>query len=240
MTDGLYVKFRVERLDPMAQARHSACRHFVLDLDHDPHALPAIAAYARSCEADHPALAVDLRGFLPHGVPAEPARTEPTEDEARTAITRVFARRREIGEDWYREAARAVLALLPSPRVPGPLRWKFDGGRSAVLNEDNVIVGYLSSPPQRCAPSEDDLFNLILSWFDVTPRDEGAFTEARTNAREIAALYATQPTVEEAKAEGASDVIQRVREFIDPKNVAMMVDVRRIRSLLADLEADHV
>lgn len=30
------------------------------DLTHDPHAIPAILAYARSCEVEHPSLAADL------------------------------------------------------------------------------------------------------------------------------------------------------------------------------------
>lgn len=59
--DRLYQKFRVERTDPMAQARHWNCVHFVLDLTHDPHALSAALAYAQACEAIQPGLASDLR-----------------------------------------------------------------------------------------------------------------------------------------------------------------------------------
>lgn len=74
MTDntGLIRKFRVERTDPEAQRRHLDCHHFVLDIDHDPHALPALMAYAKSATAEHPVLAAELRdivhwgGWRPH------------------------------------------------------------------------------------------------------------------------------------------------------------------------------
>lgn len=59
---GLYPKYRVERRD--GNEKHRGCACFVLDLDHDPHALPAIAAYATSCQTSRPALARDLRAAL--------------------------------------------------------------------------------------------------------------------------------------------------------------------------------
>lgn len=56
---GLYRKYSVIRLsDPTG--KHEGCMKFVLDLDHDPHALPAIKAYIESCEAEYPVLAADL------------------------------------------------------------------------------------------------------------------------------------------------------------------------------------
>jgi hypothetical protein len=59
---GLYEKFVVERTDGSdgPGGRHYGCRYFVLDLDHDPHSLPALRAYAESCAADSPKLAADL------------------------------------------------------------------------------------------------------------------------------------------------------------------------------------
>ena len=33
----------------------------MLDLDHDPHALPALKAYEESCREDFPALSYDLK-----------------------------------------------------------------------------------------------------------------------------------------------------------------------------------
>lgn len=42
---GLYNKFRVERVDGK-QKKHANCDYFVLDVTHDPHAIPALLAYA--------------------------------------------------------------------------------------------------------------------------------------------------------------------------------------------------
>lgn len=60
---GIYGKFKIERTDGQSARgrKHEMCSYFVLDLTHDPHAIPAILAYAESCEADFPRLAVDLR-----------------------------------------------------------------------------------------------------------------------------------------------------------------------------------
>lgn len=63
---GLYQKFLVERADGSSEpgGRHHECRYFVLDLTHDPHALPAIKAYLKSCRKDHPVLADDLEDWV--------------------------------------------------------------------------------------------------------------------------------------------------------------------------------
>jgi hypothetical protein len=59
---GLYRKFIVYRTDGSSERgrKHDGCEYFVLDLNHDPHAKAAIIAYAKSCRADYPRLAVDL------------------------------------------------------------------------------------------------------------------------------------------------------------------------------------
>ncbi len=59
---GLYNKFHVERTDGAHRAgkKHHGCEYFVLDLDHDPHARPALVAYAASARLDYPVLANDL------------------------------------------------------------------------------------------------------------------------------------------------------------------------------------
>jgi hypothetical protein len=66
MTDdkeiGLYEKFSVWRKDGQSEAgeKHHGCEYFVLDMNHDPHALPAIRAYAQSCRVDYPQLALEI------------------------------------------------------------------------------------------------------------------------------------------------------------------------------------
>ena len=61
-TRGLYRKYKVDRLDDV-DGKHNNCQYFVLDLDHDPHALPAIKAYIESCGEEYPILADDLQSY---------------------------------------------------------------------------------------------------------------------------------------------------------------------------------
>ncbi len=74
-TRGLYEKFEVKRTDGRSAPgeKHDGCEYFVLDLDHDPHALPALEAYANSCREQYPGLAYDLRlkRLEKQGVPEE-------------------------------------------------------------------------------------------------------------------------------------------------------------------------
>lgn len=74
---GLYHKYDVRRTDgsDAPGGKHEGCHHFVLDLTHDPHAIPALRAYAKSCRADYPNLARDLESFA-DGNPYMPYRTE--------------------------------------------------------------------------------------------------------------------------------------------------------------------
>lgn len=57
---GLYRKYDVTRLNDPA-GKHAECTYYVLDLDHDPHSVAALLAYAASCAAQYPGLAFDLR-----------------------------------------------------------------------------------------------------------------------------------------------------------------------------------
>lgn len=59
---GVYKKFEVRRIDGRSNLgeKHEKCEYFVLDLTHDPHAKPALMAYAESCRTQYPQLAEDL------------------------------------------------------------------------------------------------------------------------------------------------------------------------------------
>lgn len=59
---GIFKKFNVSRVDgtDALGGKHYGCEYFVLDLTHDKHAIPAIAAYADSCKNEYPWLAKDL------------------------------------------------------------------------------------------------------------------------------------------------------------------------------------
>ncbi len=63
---GIYNKFHIERTDGKSAPgeKHHGCGYFVLDLTHDPHAIPALRAYADACEAEYPLLAADLRANI--------------------------------------------------------------------------------------------------------------------------------------------------------------------------------
>ena len=63
---GLYEKFAVMRRDgsSMPGGKHERCAYFVLDLVHDPHAVPALRAYAESCRESHPLLSADLKAWV--------------------------------------------------------------------------------------------------------------------------------------------------------------------------------
>jgi len=61
---GLYKKFKVERTDGDPKGKHAQCNYFVLDVVHDPFAIPALRAYAKACEGEYPQLAADLREWL--------------------------------------------------------------------------------------------------------------------------------------------------------------------------------
>lgn len=63
---GVYKKFRVERTNGSSAegGRHFGCEYFVLDLIHDPFAVPALYAYADACARTFPALAADLLRWL--------------------------------------------------------------------------------------------------------------------------------------------------------------------------------
>ena len=63
---GIYKKFEVTRTDGKSAPgeKHENCRYFVIDLDHDQFAGPAIQAYANACKDEYPALSRDLLSIV--------------------------------------------------------------------------------------------------------------------------------------------------------------------------------
>jgi hypothetical protein len=64
---GLYPKYQVARVDGSTNpgGKHEKCPKFVLDLEHDPHATPALFSYAVSARADgYELLAGELFGMI--------------------------------------------------------------------------------------------------------------------------------------------------------------------------------
>lgn len=73
-TRGVYQKYVVRRTDGRDEPgeMHQNCWLFVLDLDHDAYALPALRAYADACQFSHPELANDLRAMVERKVTGKP------------------------------------------------------------------------------------------------------------------------------------------------------------------------
>ena len=63
---GIYRKFNIERTDGSSAegGKHHGCSYFVLDLSHDPFAIPALEAYAKACKESHPELSKDISTIL--------------------------------------------------------------------------------------------------------------------------------------------------------------------------------
>jgi len=63
---GIYRKFNVSRTDgrDAPGEKHHGCHYFVLDLDHDPFAVPAMKKYALACREKCPELADDIEGWV--------------------------------------------------------------------------------------------------------------------------------------------------------------------------------
>ncbi len=63
---GIYPKFQVIRADgrDAPGQKHENDEYFVLNLTTDKYAIPAISAYAKSCDQDYPLLAADLRTIV--------------------------------------------------------------------------------------------------------------------------------------------------------------------------------
>jgi hypothetical protein len=73
---GIYRKFKVERTDGSSSrgGKHETCAYFVLDLQHDPFALPALKAYARACKGKFPDLAQDIQEIVSAALPGQTAK----------------------------------------------------------------------------------------------------------------------------------------------------------------------
>lgn len=103
---GLFGKFIVQRADGSDQpgGKHHGCFYFVLDADHDPHAIPALRAYAEACAETHPQLASDLRDRI--GAPPRPEITD-AEKVAYRTIERAL--------ECFRDSEFARLLRLSTP-----------------------------------------------------------------------------------------------------------------------------
>jgi hypothetical protein len=65
-TKEIHRKYEVKRTDGSSGpgGKHEDCAYFVLDLDHDEFAIPALKAYAKACKKTKPELASDIEAIL--------------------------------------------------------------------------------------------------------------------------------------------------------------------------------
>jgi hypothetical protein len=85
---GIYRKYQVSRTDGSSApgGKHECCAYFVLDLEHDEFAIPALKAYAKACRKEYPALADDIEKIIG----TEPTRCSCREASCAHSLSRAF------------------------------------------------------------------------------------------------------------------------------------------------------
>ncbi|MFB3910457.1 MAG: hypothetical protein ACE15D_18865 [Candidatus Eisenbacteria bacterium] len=126
---GMFNKFIVLRVDRSDEpgGKHDGCEYFVLDVDHDPHAKPALAAYAKSCVATHPALSADMIARYGLVLP-DPSGWRPIEGETLKSGRYLVGseRHHNVGEARWRprlgawKFPSAAMAFEPTHFMPLP------------------------------------------------------------------------------------------------------------------------
>jgi hypothetical protein len=126
---GLFHKYNVTRTDGSDKPghKHADCECFVLDVEHDPHAKAALAAYAESIAATHPALAKDM--VSRYNLPTQDV-TAPGKNALGAAAEVCLSRSRSLSRDGNHIAAneaqkcagaiRAAMGTQPAPAVQAP------------------------------------------------------------------------------------------------------------------------
>jgi hypothetical protein len=149
-TRGIYEKFRIERTDGkhLPGEKHDGCEYFVLDLTHDPHAIPALAAYAASCREEYPLLAADLmKNPGVAEVRLVPAQPEMTPEEIDSVLERYDQTepklQRQIVAGLLCRLAEALAAAEVPPEVveaAEKLQSMDADGASASLNDVPALI----------------------------------------------------------------------------------------------------
>ncbi len=133
---GLFRKFVVGRVDGSDKpgGKHHGCTYFVLDVDHDPCARLALAAYAAACESTHPTLAADLRtkwGVVPAPQPAPaPLSDDVVKDAARWRMAALIGNEVMLHPD-KRTHATAVKAYMDATHSGSDLTGAVDAALAA-------------------------------------------------------------------------------------------------------------
>ena len=98
---GAYEKYKIVRTDgrDAPGEKHHDCQYFVLDLTHDPYAIPALEAYAAACRDTHGFLAAHLEMALTYMREGKP----PFGKQLSTRNNAVKAAKAMMPEEYYGE-----------------------------------------------------------------------------------------------------------------------------------------
>ncbi len=166
---GIYHKFNIERTDgtSIEGGKHHGCDYFVLDVTHDPFALPALRSYAEVCRPQYPLLAADLDAKVGEAA-ALPASSAPNglygeshlkchgEDHLfpRFNPIRCQCGAREGAAEYKMEAAALPSSTAPDAYTQWLGRWSLVHGSGATPTLKDAFDGgvALLSAPSSTAP----------------------------------------------------------------------------------------
>lgn len=190
---GLYRKYNVERLNDPA-SKHKDCLYYVLDLDHDKHAVAALEAYAKSCAEEYPTLAFDLR----HTAAATARKLNlPARPEAGATMVASKGRWSPAlyhADYWWVKKSHAEGAWRPLSELPldgDVLAWsKFDKFHVHSVSELRRQISYFNGRTEEVAwkfwrplPSspapQPSVLNPAAAWPFPSPRDEVSSEEGK-------------------------------------------------------------
>jgi hypothetical protein len=104
-TRGLYRKYDVKRTDGSSGpgGKHEHCAYFVLDLEHDEFAIPALMAYRDAARKSHPQLAEDIDAIV---------QTQHTKDRAWRCGCREAACPHSLGQALMPNASEQATRIM--------------------------------------------------------------------------------------------------------------------------------
>ena len=160
-TRGLYEKFSIVRNDGESDPgkKHHGCRYFVLDMDHDPHAAPAMLAYAHSCKHDYPKLSADIVSEM-LGEETEWLRGQP----------RLGIASHEPGTPWP-ERSTSPSERPIEPAAPHEPHWTDVAERLAETMRNDPLLSRLLSAWEKCS---EESRSTLAQMAECMPGQEGA------------------------------------------------------------------
>jgi hypothetical protein len=201
---GLYRKYDVTRLnDPTG--KHKDCTYYILDLDHDPHSVAALLAYAKSCEAQYPTLAFDLRHTAAAtarklNVASVQTEEERTPEGCTPTDARVLREANGIFAEENHQLRRTLRFYAHREHVVGLKHWEGPSG------DDNWL----------CPPGEDfgDYRKQFIDALDEAMVEDG--TLARSALRGVYLDMDGEPELAPVEGEPEWKIEQEAKALLSP------------------------